>query len=370
VGLTGGVALLAAFQIALAQDVVSQDAALTRQLPRTPVTLRVAPQRPDLVRYNRVEALSLGARIQARPATPLGPLSLTAISWLALADPYANGRLDVAHENLDRRIVLSGYRELAAIDESARHFGLANSLTAVLAGHDDGDYYLRSGATVEWTPMLARPRTFRLRVFAEYHEAVRNQTNFQLPRLWDDDASFRANIEADEVWEYGASLELARRWGTDARRTRGGTSAFIQAATGDVRYTRASLRGDVTFPLRARIAFSFEAEGGTSWGSPSTQRLWYVGGPMTLRAYWPRALGGGSFGRARAELGRSHSFARVVLFTDMAWAGERSDLDPGDALYSAGLGFALIDDILRLDGSWQLRSPHWFRIDLYFDQIL
>lgn len=67
--LIGGVALLAAVQVSLAQPAPAPTA------PRMPVTFRVGPQRPDLVRYNRVEALSLGVRGQARPATPFGPLS-------------------------------------------------------------------------------------------------------------------------------------------------------------------------------------------------------------------------------------------------------------------------------------------------------
>ena len=43
-----------------------------------PRTFRWGLQRPDLVRYNRVEGLSMGARGQVRPDTRFGPLSVTA----------------------------------------------------------------------------------------------------------------------------------------------------------------------------------------------------------------------------------------------------------------------------------------------------
>jgi len=339
-------------------------------LPRMPMTFRIGPQRPDLVRYNRVEALSLGLRVQIRPSTPVGPLSLTGTARLGIADLHPNGRLDVVHESIERRVVLSGYHELAAIDEQARHFGLANSLMAFVAGQDDGDYYRRSGAMLEWTPPTASPRTFRVRAYAEYQQGVEKQTDVQVPRLWDEDAAFRPNIDADDGWEYGGSAELAVRWGRDLRRTRGGLGAFGQAGTGDADYARASAAGDVTLVLPWLMALSVEAEAGTSWGSPSTQRLWYVGGPLTLHGYAPRALGGESFWRGRAELDRSFAFGRFLVFTDVAWAGARSDFGVDDALSSAGLGLALIDGIVRVDGGWQIERPHRFRLDIYLDQLL
>ena len=356
---TAGVALLAALQIAA-----------PAQLPRTPVSLRVGPQRADLVRYNRVEGLSLGVRGQIRPETPLGPLSLTATVRLGLADMQPDGALDLVHESVHDRIVVRGYHELTSIDERARDFGLANSLMSLLAGQDLGDYYRRSGATVEWTPPTADPRTFRLRAFAEYQEGADRETDAQLPRLWDDQRRFRDNIPAEDGWEVGGSLELTRRWGLDPFRTRGGAGATFLGATGDRDFARGSLGGDVTLAFPAHVSLTLEAEGGTSWGTPSVQRLWYVGGPLTLRGFEPTAAGGQSFGRARAELDRAFSFGRVVLFSDMGWAGDRSDVDLDDALWSAGLGLAVINGILRIDGAWPLDDPRDFRVDVYLDQIL
>jgi hypothetical protein len=369
-GLTGGVVLLA-LQVSLLQPAAPTQAGPTRrQLSGTPWTVRIGPQRPDLVRYNRVEALSLGLRAQIRPNTPIGALSVSGTMRFGSADRHLNGRLDIAHETVARRIVLSGYHELTAIDERARHFGVANSAMALLMGQDDGDYYRRSGATVEWTPPTARARTFRFRAFAEHHQGVGKETDVQLQRLWDDGASFRPNIAADDAWEYGGSLELGKRMGTDPRRTRGGVEGFVQAAGGDVEYARASLGVDMALTLPARLTLTLEAAGGTSWGSPSVQRLWYVGGPLTLRGYDPRAAGGETFGRGRVEVDRSFSFGRFVLFSDVGWAGDRSDIDLDNALSSAGAGLAVIDGILRIDGGWQLESPHDFRLDVYLDQIL
>jgi hypothetical protein len=335
------------------------------------LTFRIGPQRPDLVRYNRVEGLSLGVRAQIRPNST----SYTATVRMGLADLHVNARLDAVTENLDWRFVTSVHHELAAIDERARHFGVANSLMALAAGQDDGDYYRRTGTSMELTPPTASARTFRVRTTVELQRAVHNETRVQLARLWDDSVTFRPNLDADRAVEVAASLELGHRWGTDPRQVRGGLDAFAQAAVvrqrDDTNYfSRASVASQVAFPLPGRMSFSLEAEGGTSWGSPTRQRLWYLGGPMTLRGHDPRSAGGGSFGRGRVELDRAFSFGRLVLFSDVGWAGDRADIDLDDSLAAAGAGLAVIDGILRIDGAWRLDDSRRFRLDVYLDQIL
>lgn len=131
-----------------------------------------------------------------------------------------------------------------------------------------------------------------------------------------------------------------------------------------------SIGADVALILPVRLRLSLEAAAGASHGSPPVQRLFYLGGPLTLRGYEPRTLGGEAFGRARAELDRAFSFGRLAVFTDVGWAGTRDDVDLDDSLGSAGVSLAIIDGILRIDGAWPLDRPHRFRLDVYLDQIL
>jgi len=339
-------------------------------LARMPATFRWGAQRPDLLRYNRVEALSIGARGQVRPNTPVGPLSVTATARLGIADLHPNGNLEIAHETLDRRLSVEGYHELASIDERARHLGIGNSLLAATIGRDDGDYYRRTGASLRWTPPVASRRTYRVSAWAEHHEPVATETDFSLFHIGSDSWAFRPNLAADRGWEYGGALELTPYWGTDPNLAQGGLDLTLQGGTGDYEYARAALVGRVILPLPATLRLALEAGAGTVWGSPSVQRLWYVGGPTTLRGYHPRALGGTSFGRARAELARGFSFGRLSLFTDLAWAGERDDVRFDDGLHSVGVGLSILDGLIRLDGAWGLRSPRDFRFDVYLDQIL
>lgn len=338
--------------------------------PQVPATLRWGLQRPDLIRYNRVEALSLGARGQIRPRTFLGPLSMTGTARFGIGDLHPNVRGDIARETLRRKFTLSGYHELASIDEEARHLGLGNSLTGLFFGRDDGDYYRRSGAALEWTPPSAARRTFRLRGYTEYHEATPIETRFALFQFWKDDWVYRPNLMADEGWEHGARLDVNPWWGTDPRMVQGGLDLMVQGGTGDVEYARSSLTGRLVFPLPADMRFAVEAGAGTAWGTPSPQRLWYVGGPRTLRGYGPRVAGGTSFGRARAELARTYDFGSLSLFSDYGWAGDRNAFELGDGFHSLGLGVSLLDGLIRFDGAYGFTVPRDFRIDFYLDAIL
>jgi hypothetical protein len=339
-------------------------------LARVPATFRWGFQRPDLVRYNRVEALSLGARGQVRPNTPVGPLSLSATLRLGVADLHPNANLEISRETIERRIAVVGYHELATIDEKARHFGIGNSILAATMGRDDGDYYRRTGGMLEWTPPTAGRRSFRVRGYAEYHEPVAAETRFSIFHATSDTWTFRPNLAADEGWEYGGSLELSPWWGSDPNLAQAGFDILVQGGLGDVEYARSALVGHLVFPLPAGLRMAVEAGAGTSWGSPSGQRLWYVGGPSTLRGYHPRIAGGTSFGRARAELARGFPIGRVSLFSDLGWAGDRSDIRFDDAFQSVGVGLSILDGLIRFDGAWGLEPPRDFRFDVYLDQIL
>ena len=336
----------------------------------TPATFRWGWQRTDLLRYNRVEGLSVGARGQIYPETPVGRLSLTATARLGSTDLEPNGRLDVTRENLRRRVTLSAYHELAAVDDGARHLGLGNSVTALLFGRDDGDYYRRSGGALEWTPPASERASFRVRAYAERHRPVSAGADFALRHLGDGGWKFRPNLAADEGWDAGGELTLAPWWGSDPREPQAGLELATRVGAGTWSYRTASLEGRVAVPLPVGFRVALESAGGTSWGAPPAQRTFLVGGASTLRGYEPATLRGGSFARGRGELARQFSFGAVSLFSDAAWAGERADFEVDDALWSAGVGLSLVDGLIRADAAWGLSAPRGFRFELYLDGIL
>jgi len=361
--LLGGLLLAAAGGVA---PLAGQDARV-QGLPRT---FRWGLQSPDLIRYNRVESVSLGARGMIRPQSPFGALTVSLEARLGAADLEPNSRLDVSRETLGRRVTVSAYHELAAVDEAAGHLGLGNTAMALLFGRDDGEYFRRTGAQLEWRPPSSQRATFRATAFAEYHRPAETATSFSLRHAADDAWQFRDNLVADEGWEMGGQLSLSPWWGTDPRMAQGGLDASVRAATGDFEYARASLTGRLAIPLPADFRVGLEAGGGTSWGTLPMQRLWLLGGAGSLRGYTPRSREGTSYVRARAEVARLYSFGAVAAFSDLGWAGDRDLFDMDDALISIGLGLSLADGLIRLDAGWGLRAPEDFRLDLYLDAIL
>jgi hypothetical protein len=339
-------------------------------LPGMPATFRWGLQRPDLVRYNRVEALSVGARGQLRPNSPVGPLSVTLTARLGAADRVPNVRLDVTREGLRRRVTWSAFHELAAVQEERRALGIGNSITAAIFGRDDGDYFRRSGAWLELSPPSAERTWFRVRALAEYHRPVGAETGFAVWHLADDAWAFRPNLEAAEGWEVGGLVTLSPYWGGDPRAVQGGVELSARASGADFEYASASLEARVAIPLPSDLRMGLEAGAGTSWGAPPPQRLWLMGGAATLRGYGPRALEGRSYWRARGELARQHSFGALSLFGDLAWAGPRDRIRLDDALAAAGVGLSLVDGLIRLDAAWALRAPRGFRLEAYLDGIL
>ena len=366
----GVLGLLLLGVVPTAPSVLDAQRTVGTPVTQTPHTLRWGLQRPDLMRFNRVEGLSVGVRGQIRPQTSLGPLSVTGTARIGIADLEPNGRIDVTRETIERRITFRVFHELAAIDESARHLGLGNSLLGALFGRDDGDYFRRSGAWFEWTPPESERRDLRVRGFAEYHRAAQAETDFALFRLGSDGFEYRANIAADEGWLYGGLIELTPWWGSDPNLVQGGFELTGEAATGDFEYARTALTARLAVPLPSDLRIGLEVGAGTSWGDPTVQRLWYLGGPSSLRAYDPRRLTGTSYGRARGELARTFSFGAVSLFSDVGWAGEYETYDFDDALYSAGVGLSVLDGLIRFDSAWGLRQPRTFRFDLYLDAML
>jgi hypothetical protein len=71
------------------------------------------------------------------------------------------------------------------------------------------------------------------------------------------------------------------------------------------------------------------------------------------------------------EVARTYEIVTVSTFTDVGWAGLRSEFDGDDLLYGVGLGGSVLDGLIRLDLSHGLNGPaKQFRIDLYLDALL
>lgn len=321
--------------------------------------------RPGLLRYNRVEGPSVGARIQGE--TPFADVGAT--GRLGIADLHPNVRLEAVRPSLERTLGLALYHELVAVDPDAGSFGLGASTAALLLGRDDGDYFRATGATVSLgPPPQARP-WWSLALYAERHHAAERETHASVPRLFGADG-FRPNVPADEVDLAGATLALRPWWGTDPTGAQLGLDLMADAATGEAEYVRGRIVGRAAVPLLAGIRVAAELGGGAASDALPTQRHWFLGGTSTLRGYRGAAAVGSHFARGRLEVGRPWPWGGVTLFSDAGWAGERDAFDADDALLSAGIGFSILDGTLRIDLARALRAPTGWSLEVHLDALM
>ncbi|HSL69182.1 MAG TPA: BamA/TamA family outer membrane protein, partial [Longimicrobiales bacterium] len=321
-------------------------------------------QRRDLVRYNRVEGLSVGARAEAR----FSANTYAAIGRIGIADLAPNLELTARRETLRRTLSLSASHGLVAID--SRMLGLGASATALLLGRDDGDYYRATALRASLAPPTTRQDWIRLTAFAERHRNANRETSFSLPHLFNGRNDFRPNLTADAADLFGAELLLKQWWGSDPRGWQGGIQLNLEGADGDYRYGRGSLVSRIAFPLAPKLRAALEAGAGTSEGDLPTQKQFFLGGAHTLRGYGGSAAVGTSFGRARAELAYTRPEVGISVFTDAGWAGDRTAIDGKESLLSVGVGGTFLDGLMRIDLARALRRHKAWRLELYLDAIL
>lgn len=323
--------------------------------------------RPGLLAYNRVEGLATALRVNAE----YGRWSMDLTPRLAWAEPRNSGaRLDLGWEGVDYRMRFGLYREIAAVDPAQQPFDLSNSLGALLWGRDIGDYLGVWGAEVRGGPQPGRAARFDWRVYAERQRPVENATWTSLRRLWSDEDPFRSNFIADSAALVGLDLELRIGRGFDPAGFRWGARVGVEGAMGSHDFARPSLGLELAGPLPGGFLGSVAGEAGSSIGTLPAQRLWMLGGTPTLRGYAPLAATGSSFWRVRGEVGTRMPAGRIILFSDLGWAGSRGDFPGVEPLVGAGVGASILDGLLRIDLARALRGSGVWRLGVGSDLAL
>jgi hypothetical protein len=337
-----------------------------RDLPGLPGGTVVHPPRWGLARYNRVEALSLGARGEIET----GRFRLDGSARLGLADLVPNVEAGVTRPGVASQVRLAGYYRLAAADTTNRPFGVVNSSNALLFGKDDGDYFRAWGAELAGRPSLTAAQSWGWRVYAERQRPVEKETDVSLPWVFDNEREFRPNIVADTADQLGVTV-AARGWRSFGSGTAAlGAEVLMDGAVGTFAFFRSSLTLRATAPLPGPLTAAVEVAGGSSGGALPAQSLWYLGGPFSLRGYDGAAAAGEEFWRARAEVANDFPAVRLALFADAGKASPRGALTTRDALVGVGAGLSFLDGMIRIDVARATRAPTGWRVDFYFDGVI
>ena len=97
---------------------------------------------PSMLRYNRVEGLSVGASVEQQFG---GGYSGTAIGRLGFADWEPNVELRGQRTNITETIGLAAYNRLVSASDWGRPLSFGSSFSALMFGRDEGFYYRATG---------------------------------------------------------------------------------------------------------------------------------------------------------------------------------------------------------------------------------
>ena len=321
---------------------------------------------PGLLRFNYAEGVFVGARLRRTT----GRREIEARLGWGSTDEVPQAALNVGRWDADRRLEAEVFRRVQSANPWARPQALANSLSALVLGRDEGAYYRALGARLGLSAPALEPE-WGIALYAERQRPAKRTTTFSLvgenvPSL--GGAAVRAAEQAGvEGWIRG-------QWGSDRSSPRATASLSGRLETGDVRVAGLRLAGSMELPV-ARF-FSLGWRGGLhvlNAGAP-LQRAAFLGGPTTVRGFDV----GAAVGTAAFWTG-GQAAVRVPLVTIVGFADAGRIAEAGSAasrvggsvgwIGSLGAGFAVLDDAIRLQAVRRVRGGRAWRLEFYVDPL-
>ncbi|MBI2797382.1 MAG: BamA/TamA family outer membrane protein [Gemmatimonadetes bacterium] len=307
-----------------------------------------------VVRYNRVEGFSAGVGVRQT----LGDgYSWTASARYNVGEATALGELGVERSNGRRALGLSAYRRTAVASDWGQPFGFGAATAALLYAHDEAFYFRSTGAEVTWR--TEPQRDLELRGFVERQDSMPVVTRYSVFG-GSNDARFVPNLQARSGTVAGVEGRLRRQYGLDPNGWRFSFDSRGELGGGDWLYQRAAIDMVVSRHVVGPFAASVSAGGGAAFGDVPAQRYFYLGGLHTVRGQSPGtppdrggiagSAGGSAYWLTRSELAYGAPAFRVAAFYDAGWTGRKRDWQqPGRPLSGAGVGFSMLDGLMRLD---------------------
>lgn len=328
-----------------------------------------APQWPtlhtgsDVIRYNRIEGLSVG--VLATQTLGAG-YTASALARIGHADWHANGELSLARSNGRRTVTGTVYHRLSAANpEWAGALTFGPSLPAFLYARDEGFYYRNMGFELG-EKREQRRGSLDIKLFVERQWTAGDSdvvNTFSLGRAFSN-KRFRPNMLTEPLSITGVAGAWTRAFGENPNGFRLNTVTRAEAGTGTFEYARGSVEGTVSRTV-GRFSTALTGSAGSSFGDLPIQRHWYVGGLRTVRGQIAGTQAGNAFWLGRAEIGTRSGFFRPVGFFDVGWAGSRDAIGKTQPQRGAGIGFGLLDGLFRMDFSRGLYPNKRWRTDVY-----
>jgi hypothetical protein len=315
-----------------------------------------------LSRYNRIEGISTGVRVEDDMGNGYSAHALARLG----TDLSPNGELGVSRTNGRETYTANVYRRLNSANDWARDpFSLSSSLSALLFGHDDGVYFRSWGAELVHEQEGGLIDSWRLFGEEQFNASV--TSHFSLAGKLSG-GYFPDNIAVTKGTVAGLALRKRGSMGENPDGLRAFSDIRVEGAVGSFDYARAMADVTISHPIAGPLDAALTLSGGTSGGSVPTQRLWYLGGTSTVRGQDVGVAVGNAYWLSRLELGMGSVFARPVIFGDLGWAGDRHGWNDGVVPVSgAGVGASFMDGLVRMDLAKGIRPRGGVRASLYLD---
>jgi hypothetical protein len=313
----------------------------------------------DIIRYNRVQGLSFGLGYQLQ--APWDFTTFQGTARLGLSDGRLTARLGMVRDAPGGTITLAGYREVREVEPFNRNFAIGNSLNALFAAHDNADYYLAEGGSLEFEHSLARGIDLTLRGSVERQSSVAAEAESEVNDLFGGSGKFPFNPPVLEGTFAAAVVRL------DGQRGFTGWALTADGITGE---NEGLLR--LSAELRQRIGskrgVSVTVRTGIASDSTIPQALFRTGGLRSVRGFDYGTRRGQAFWSVQTDYTWSDNWGfRPVVFLDAGQASRPADLFNQEPLVGAGIGASVLRGLLRFDLSVPVTGDeHPLRFDIGF----
>jgi hypothetical protein len=294
----------------------------------------------DLVGYNRVQGLSLGVGYRI-PLPGIPRATAFATLRYGASDERVTWRFSIHRQQRVGSIRLSAYSDVHDVDPVSRGRSFNNTVNAVFAGHDNGDYVSSRGGSVSWETLAGRGLLLEVTTGIEKQLSLARTASSEVNDFLGGSGLFPPNPPVRQGTFGFASVGVGRRgrlaWNTTID-VRGGIGRTVARVMGSFRTTVGSGPA-VTFNLRAGAA--------TQPALP--QSLFRLGGLGTVRGFEYGIRRAPAFWAAQADIVLSRGQVRPVVFLDAGQAARLSHLSSSPILAGAGVGVGLLKGLLRFE---------------------
>ena len=294
----------------------------------------------DLVGYNRVQGLSLGIGYRILLHQFPTTAAFTTLRY-GMSDDRVTWRLSVHHQLRSGSIRVSAYSDLTDVDPISAGRAFNNTVNALFAAHDNGDYALSRGGLVKWETLVGSDLLLEIASGVEQQTSTSRNASSSVNDFLGGTGLFPPNPLVREGTFGFASFSLGRR-------TRLAWSGTVDLRAGTGR-TVARGHGALRTTVGTVPEFTFRLKAGAATEPAFPQSLFRLGGLNTVRGFEYGIRRAPTFWAVQADVALSRGRVRPLVFLDAGQASTLSDLFSSPALVGAGVGLALLRGLLRFE---------------------